>query len=65
MIAGPVALTFEERVCDIAGLNGLTVLGVKKLRECTGSSIINSGARLRTRSKAPLYDAVVVLRQSC
>ncbi len=55
----------EECLCDIAKLNDLAVVRVQKLRERTGSSIINSGARLHTRSKAPLYDAAVVLRRSC
>jgi methylase of polypeptide subunit release factors len=55
----------EECLCDIAKLNALAVVRVQKLRERTGSSIINSGARLHTRSKAPLYDAAVVLRRSC
>ena len=55
----------EECLCDIAKLNGLAIVRVQKLRERTGSSIINSGARLHTRSKAPLYDAAVVLRRSC
>ena len=54
----------EEYLCDIAKLNSLAVVRVQQLRERTGSSIINSGARLHTRSKAPLYDAVVVLRRS-
>ena len=53
----------EEYLCDIAKLNGLAVVRVQKLRERTGSSIINSGARLHTRSKSPLYDAAVVLRR--
>ncbi len=54
----------EEYLCAIAKLNGLAVVRVQKLRERTGSSIINSGARLHTRSKAPLYDAAVVLRRT-
>ena len=53
----------EEYLCDIAKLNGLEVVRVQKLRERTGSSIINSGARLHTRSKVPLYDAAVGLRR--
>lgn len=52
----------EERLCDIAEMRGLSVLNTTKLRERVGSSIINSGARLRTRSKSTLYDAAVVLQ---
>ena len=53
----------EERLCDIAELRGLSVSNVTKLRDRVGSSIINSGVRLRTRSKSALYDAAVVLRR--
>ncbi len=53
----------EERLRDIAELRGLSVQAVTKLRERVGSSIINSGARLRTGSKSVLYDAAVVLRR--
>ena len=51
----------EERLREIAELCGLSVLEVAKLRERVGSSIINSGLRLRTGSKSALYDAGVVL----
>ena len=51
----------EERLCDIAELRGLSVLSVTKLRERVGSSIINSGARLRSRENSGLYDAAVAL----
>jgi hypothetical protein len=54
----------EEYLCDIAALNRLTVLEVTKLRDRVGSSIVNSGSRLRSQTKAPLYDAAVVLRRS-
>ena len=53
----------EERLRDIAELCGLRVPEVTKLRERVGSSIINSGPRLRTESKSALYDAAVVLRR--
>ena len=53
----------EERMREIAELNGLSVLEVAKLRERVGSSIINSGARLQTKSKSALYDAAIVLRR--
>ena len=54
----------EEYLCRIAALRGLSVLGVTKLRDRVGSSIINSGSRLHTRSRSSLYDAAVVLRRS-
>ena len=53
----------EEYLCRIGELQGLSVLGVSKLRDRVGSSIVNSGSRLQTRSKSPLYDAAVVLRR--
>ena len=53
----------EERLCDIAELNGLSVLSLVKLRERVGSSIINSGARLHSRRKSALYDAAVAIRR--
>ncbi len=53
----------EEYLCNMAGLRGLSVLGVTKLRDRVGSSIINSGSRLHTKSKSSLYDAAVVLRR--
>ena len=54
----------DKYLCDIAVLRGLRVLGVTKLRDRVGSSIINSGSRLRTSSKSTLYDAAVVLRRT-
>ena len=51
----------EEWLCEIAELNGLSLVGVTKLRERVGSSIINSGARQRGNSRSALYDAAVVL----
>ena len=53
----------EEYLCRIGELQGLSVLGVSKLRERVGSSIVNSGSRLQTNKKSPLYDAAVVLRR--
>ena len=53
----------EERLGDIAELRGLSVLGITKLRERVGSSIVNSGARLAADDKTGLYDAAVVLRR--
>ena len=53
----------EERLCEIAELRGLSVLGITKLRERVGSSIVNSGARLAADGKAGLYDAAVALRR--
>ncbi len=54
----------EERLCDIAELRCLSVLNIANLWNRVGSSIINSGTRLRTGSKPTLYDAAVVLRHS-
>jgi DNA modification methylase len=51
----------EERLCEVAELRGLSVVSVTKLRERVGSSIINSGARLHSRSKSALYDAAVTI----
>ena len=51
----------EKRLCEIAQLYGLSLVGVTKLRERVGSSIINSGARQRSNSKSALYNAAVVL----
>ena len=51
----------EERLFEIAELHGLSLVGLTKLRERVGSSIINSGARQRSKSKSVLYDAAVVL----
>ena len=53
----------EERLCEIAELNGLSLVDVTKLRERVGSSIINSGARQRSNSKSRLYDAAVVIHR--
>ena len=53
----------EERLCDIAELHGLSVVNVTKLRERVGSSIINSGARQRSKSKSALYDAAVAIHR--
>ena len=53
----------EERLCEIADLRGLSVAGVTKLRERVGSSIINSGARQRSKSKSALYDAAVAIHR--
>ena len=54
----------EEYLCRIGELQGLSVLGVSRLRDRVGSSIVNSGSRLQTKRKSPLYDAAVVLRRS-
>ena len=51
----------EERLGEIAELRNLSVMSITKLRERVGSSIINSGARQRSKSKSALYDAAVVL----
>ncbi len=53
----------EERLCNIAELRGLAAAEVTILRERVGSSIINSGARLHSKSKSALYDAAVVIRR--
>ena len=53
----------EEYLCRIGELQGLSVLGVSKLRDRVGSSIVNSGSRLQTKRKSTLYDAAVVLRR--
>ncbi len=53
----------EERLCEIGELRGLSVVGVTKLRERVGSSIVNSGARQRSRSKSALYDAAVAIHR--
>ena len=53
----------EERLCDIAQLRGLSVVSVDKLRERVGSSIVNSGARQRSKSKSALYDAAVAIHR--
>ncbi len=53
----------DQYLCDLAALRGLTVLGVTRLRDRVGSSIVNSGSRLRAKSKAQLYDAAVTLRR--
>ena len=39
----------EERLSEIAEVRGLTALGVNRLRDRVGSSIVNSGARQRRR----------------
>ena len=54
----------EERLCEIAELRGLSVVNVTRLRERVGSSIVGSGARLRSRSKSALYDAAVAMSRS-
>ena len=54
----------EERLCEIADLRGLSVVGVTKLRERVGSSIINSGARLNAKGQLSLYDVAVTLRRT-
>ena len=53
----------EERLCEIAELSSLSVVSVTKLRERVGSSIINSGARQRSKSKSALYDAAVAIHR--
>ena len=53
----------EETLCEIAGLNGLSVLDVTTLRNRVGASIVNSGARLRGDRKTSLYDAAVSIRR--
>ena len=53
----------EEWLGEIAQLHGLSLMGVTKLRKRVGSSIINSGARQRSKSKSALYDAVVAIRR--
>ena len=54
----------EERLRDIAEVHGLSVLDISILRERVGSSIVNSGARLRSKRRSLLYDAAVVLRRN-
>ena len=51
----------DEQLGEIAELHGLSLLGITKLRERVGSSIINSGARQRSNSKSALYDAAVAI----
>ena len=53
----------EESLCEIAELRGLRALEIAKLRERVGTSIVNSGARLRTGRKPSLYDAAVSIRR--
>ena len=53
----------DERLEEIANLQGLSVLENTRLRERVGSSITNSGARVRSTGRAALYDAAVVLRR--
>ena len=53
----------EERLCEIAELRSLSVVSVTKLRERVGSSIINSGARQRSKTKSALYDAAVAIHR--
>ncbi len=52
----------EEYLAEIAELHGLSALGIDRLRDRVGSSIVNSGARQRSKRKSPLYDAAVALQ---
>ena len=53
----------EERLSEIAELRGLSALNVARLRDRIGSSIVNSGARQRSKRKPALYDAAVAIRR--
>ncbi len=54
----------EEYLAEIAALHNLSVVGVLKLRNRVGSSIVNSGSRISGETKPSLYDAAVILRRS-
>ena len=51
----------DETLCEIATLRGLSALDISRLRDRVGTSIVNSGARLRNHNKPRLYDSAVVL----
>ena len=53
----------EEYLSEIAELRGLTTINVTRLRDRVGSSIVNTGARLRSEKRMTLYDAAVAIRQ--
>lgn len=52
----------EEYLAEIAELRGLSALSIDRLRDRVGSSIVNTGARQRSKRKSPLYDAAVALQ---
>ena len=52
----------DEYLGEIAELSGLSAVGIDRLRDRVGSSIVNSGARQRSKRKSPLYDAAVALQ---
>ena len=53
----------EETLCDIANLKGLSALDISRLRDRVGSSVVNSGPRLRNHNRPTLYDSAVVIRR--
>ena len=53
----------DERLCEISELRGLSALEVARLRERVGTSIVNSGARLKGAGNSVLYDSAVILRR--
>jgi DNA modification methylase len=53
----------EEYLEDIGAMWGLERIGMVRLRNRVGSSIVNTGARLNGTEKHELYDAAVVLRR--
>ena len=53
----------EESLCEIANLRGLSALDITKLRDRVGTSIVNSGTRLKNHKKTALYDSAVAIRR--
>lgn len=53
----------EETLCDIANLRGLSAFDISRLRDRVGSSIVNSGPRLRNHNRPTLYDSAVAIRR--
>ena len=54
----------ENYLCQIADLHNLSSIAVVKLRTRVGSSIVDSGVRLASKTKPELYDTAVILRRS-
>ena len=53
----------EETLCEIANLKGLSALDISRLRDRVGTSIVNSGPRLKNHNRPALYDSAVAIRR--
>ena len=53
----------EETLCDMANLRGLSAIDISRLRDRVGTSIVNSGPRLRNHNRPTLYDSAVAIRR--